>query len=159
MKVVSSGAKSVSTSTEHTMVLKQDGSVWGTGSNEDGQLGDGSKTSRNSFVQVASGVMLVVAGSRYRCVGGACTFTYPCVSPHECIHTHMHTHRYPHTHTRTYTHSFILKSDASVWATGSNFYAQLGDGSKLDKMSFVKVAQTRPSGTGARCPPSRFTLS
>ena len=34
------------------MVLKTDGTVWTTGWNEFGLLGDGSQTARNTFVQV-----------------------------------------------------------------------------------------------------------
>ena len=34
------------------MVLKQDGSVFATGDNEHGQLGDGTKTNRLRFVKV-----------------------------------------------------------------------------------------------------------
>ena len=45
------------------MMVKQDGSVWATGSNIHGQLGDGSTTDRNSFVKVkSSGATAVAAG-------------------------------------------------------------------------------------------------
>ena len=36
----------------HSMVLKQDGSVWATGENDYGQLGDGTYTQTTSFVMV-----------------------------------------------------------------------------------------------------------
>ena len=36
-------------------------------------------------------------------------------------------------------HSMVLKGDGSVWATGRNFYGQLGDGTTSNKRSFVKV--------------------
>ena len=36
----------------HSMALKEDGSVWGTGWNEFGQLGDGTTTDRSHYVQV-----------------------------------------------------------------------------------------------------------
>ena len=34
------------------MMVKQDGSVWGTGRNGDGYLGDGTTTDKYSFVEV-----------------------------------------------------------------------------------------------------------
>ena len=36
---------------DDSFVVKQDGSVWGTGANHGGQLGDGTTTDRHSFVQ------------------------------------------------------------------------------------------------------------
>ena len=51
------------------MVLKQDDSVWATGRNTDGQLGDGSTTSRRSFVQVISnGAKALHAGDHHSIV-------------------------------------------------------------------------------------------
>ena len=45
------------------MVLKQDGSVWATGLNEHGQLGDGSRNNRQRFSSVvSSGAQSVSAG-------------------------------------------------------------------------------------------------
>ena len=65
MRVVSSGAKAVAAGSRHTLMLKQDGSVWGTGYNEYGQLGDGSTADRHSFVQVIPGGVKVVAAGAF----------------------------------------------------------------------------------------------
>ena len=37
-----------------TIVVKQDGSLWSTGKNHNGQLGDGSTTNKHSFVKVTA---------------------------------------------------------------------------------------------------------
>ena len=37
----------------HSMLMKKDGTVWATGKNENGQLGDGTRTNRLSFVKSA----------------------------------------------------------------------------------------------------------
>ena len=62
MKVVSSGAQDVA-ARSHSMVLKQDGSVWATGKNDFGQLGDGSTTGSTRFVQVVASRAKAVAAS------------------------------------------------------------------------------------------------
>ena len=46
------GAQAISAGDEHSMLLKRDGSVWATGDNEHGQLGDGTTAYRNTFVEV-----------------------------------------------------------------------------------------------------------
>lgn len=43
---------SVSSAYQHTIVVKKDGSVWGWGDNSSGEVGDGTRTSRYSAVQV-----------------------------------------------------------------------------------------------------------
>ena len=47
-----SGVVGLALGDQHSMILKEDGSVWGTGKNSDGQIGDGSRTSRANFVKV-----------------------------------------------------------------------------------------------------------
>ena len=46
------GAKGVAAGGGHSIVLKDDGSVWGTGSNGYGQLGSGSTVGMSSFTRV-----------------------------------------------------------------------------------------------------------
>ena len=66
VKILSGGAKDVAAGGGHSMVLKQDGSVWSTGRNTFGQLGDGSKTDRHSFVKVVpSYAQAVAAGAEH----------------------------------------------------------------------------------------------
>ena len=62
-------AKAVSAGRFHSLVLLQDTSVWVTGSNAYGQLGDESTTNRLSFMPVGlSGASCVVAGRDYSIV-------------------------------------------------------------------------------------------
>ena len=57
------GVVSVAAGEFHSMILKQDGSVWATGYNTQGQLGDGSTSLKQGFVKVISdGVHVVAAG-------------------------------------------------------------------------------------------------
>ena len=48
---------------ENTFFLKNDGTVWGTGENDNGQLGDGTTVNRHSPVQIMSGVKSVSAAA------------------------------------------------------------------------------------------------
>ena len=103
MQVMSSGAEAVAAGGSHSLVLNQDGSVWATGWNVFGQLGDASKTDKATYVQVFfsfTGAKAIAAGSR---------------------------------------HSMVLSQDGSVWATGRNYFGQLGDGTKVDNRNFVQV--------------------
>jgi alpha-tubulin suppressor-like RCC1 family protein len=84
----------------HTLALKTDGTLWGTGANGGGQLGDGTGTDRNTFTQLLTGVSSIAAG-KYS--------------------------------------SFVVKTDGTLWATGSNFFGQLGDGTNTSRNTFVKV--------------------
>src|SRR3954468_4767834 len=54
----------------HTVALKNDGTVWTWGYNQNGQLGDGTTTQRTAPVQVSglSGVVAVAAGYEHTLV-------------------------------------------------------------------------------------------
>jgi alpha-tubulin suppressor-like RCC1 family protein len=60
-----SGVAAVSAGAYHTMILKIDGSLWATGINNTGQLGDGTTTARSMPVQVMSGIAAVSAGNQH----------------------------------------------------------------------------------------------
>ena len=101
IKVISDGATAVAAGGKHSMVLKKDGSVWATGRNNYGQLGNGSNIDVHSFVQVILNYAKSVAT-------GA-------------------------------EHSLVLMRDGRVWVAGCNIYGQLGDGSTTPKNRFVQV--------------------
>ena len=63
------GAVAVAAGMSHTLVLGQDGSVWTSGKNNDGQLGDRTMISNSAFVRVIpSGAQAVAAGDWYSMV-------------------------------------------------------------------------------------------
>jgi alpha-tubulin suppressor-like RCC1 family protein len=55
----------VSAGDSHSLYLKSDGTLWGMGYNADGQLGDGTTTSRSLPIQVATNVSSVSAGNSH----------------------------------------------------------------------------------------------
>ena len=102
-----SGVVGINAGYSHSVFLKADGTVWATGSNSNGQLGDGTPTKRNNAVQVTddsgnplSGVVGITAG---------------------------------------YDHTVFLKADGTVWATGNNYSGQLGDGTTTQRNNPVQV--------------------
>ena len=69
VKILSGDAKAVAAGGGHSMILKQDNSVWSAGMNTHGQLGDGSRTDKDSFVQAISGhAKAVAAGAEHSLV-------------------------------------------------------------------------------------------
>ncbi len=56
------GVAKVSTGYTSTMILKTDGTLWATGNNSKGELGDGTNVNKTTPVQVMSLVALVSTG-------------------------------------------------------------------------------------------------
>ena len=52
----------IATGTDHTMILMSDNTLWVTGSNTHGQLGDGTTLNKSTPVQVMTNVVSVAAG-------------------------------------------------------------------------------------------------
>jgi alpha-tubulin suppressor-like RCC1 family protein len=99
---VPGGVKAVAAGLQYSVALKNDGTVWAWGTNDVGQLGDGTTTNRTAPVQVSglSGVTALVAGTG---------------------------------------HALALKNDGSVWAWGANNMGQLGDSTTTDRSTPVQV--------------------
>jgi alpha-tubulin suppressor-like RCC1 family protein len=91
----------------HSVYLKGDGTIWATGKNSDGQLGDGSTTNRSNPVQVTD-----AGGSPINGVVKIAAFD---------------------------SHTVYLKNDQSVWAVGKNVNGELGDGSTSNRSNPVQV--------------------
>ena len=146
---VTTGVASVAAGADHTMYVKTDGTLWATGSNAQGQLGDGGNLTSNTPVQVATGVASVAAGrvhtmyvktdgtlwamgdNRYGQLGDGTT-----------------TNRSSAVRVATGVasvatggdHTMYVKTDGTLWAMGYNLFGQLGDGTATNRSSAVRVA-------------------
>ena len=136
-EVVIDSAKAVAAGGGHSMVLKQDGSVWSTGRNEFGQLGNGLKNGCKSFTLVISGhATAIAAGTKHSLVvmedGGVWAAG---VNQYGQLGDGSTYQR--NTFVQVISggaavaaagkdHSMVLKHDGSVWTAGFNGYGQLG---------------------------------
>jgi autotransporter-associated beta strand protein len=138
LRTAEAGAKDgnmINCSNGHSLVLKRDGSVWATGYNGYGQLGDRTTITRTISVRVMSEVSAIACGwyhslflksdgsvwaSGRNTVGqlgvagadGVPVRVMGGVMAIACGNSH----------------SLFLKNDGTVWATGLNTYGQLGIG-------------------------------
>ena len=87
----------------HTIILKNDGTLWGCGANSSGQLGLGDTNYRNTFTEITTNTNNI----KSVCCGRDCTF--------------------------------ILKNDGTLWSCGHNTYGQLGLGNKTNRTTFTQV--------------------
>jgi alpha-tubulin suppressor-like RCC1 family protein len=127
----------------HSLFLKSGGSLWGTGNNADGELGDG--TANNADLPegiVASNVVAIAGGgyhtlllksdgslwamgyNGYGALGDGTTDggNYQTNRPEQIVASNVT------AIAAGFLHSLFLKSDGSLWAMGNNGSGQLGDG-------------------------------
>ncbi|WP_309889945.1 RCC1 repeat-containing protein [Archangium sp.] len=148
-----SGVEAVEAGRDYSLVLKEDGTVWGWGTNSNGELGDGTSTSRLTPTQAAglSGVVALATlqvhtlalkgdgtvwawgfnGSGQLGTGSAGpSRSTPAPVPGLTHVVDIDTGS---------GHSLALKSDGTVWAWGYNAYGQLGDGTTTPRYVPVQV--------------------
>ena len=128
---------------EGSFILKTDGTLWATGGNINGKLGDGTHTSFNTWKQVLTNVdkvssgcfntfalkkdgTLWMAGADY--YGGyiedsAWRQVLSGVSQMSC----------------GWNHSLALKTDGTLWAAGTNWQGELGDGTNKNSDTWKQV--------------------
>jgi alpha-tubulin suppressor-like RCC1 family protein len=138
IKVAGGGIQS---SGQHSLALKSDGTVWGWGSNNDGQLGDGTLAERTSAVQtkVITDVVAIAAGGQHSLalkndgtvwawgdnadgqlgIGNTITQTQPVqiTALNGMVMVAI---------AAGGNHSLAVRDDGTVWAWGSNSNGQLG---------------------------------
>ena len=152
VKILDKGVKHVSCGGSHTVITKQDGSIWGAGANDRGELGtNDNKAEHLNFVQIlpkGNDVKEVVAGCRGTLLLKEDGSVFGAGAADEgAFGNNIKTDQ------RTFVkimsgdvkavakscHTLLLKIDGSVWGTGLNQNGQVGDGSFTIRFEFFKV--------------------
>ena len=149
------GAKSVAAGENHTVILKEDGTLWGAGDSSNGELG--LKGILRVFTQLKaadapiSGVKALAAGNNtsffidssgslwasgynyYGELGFGHRNPQPSFSKVESAGLNVK------AIAAGFRHTVILKEDGTLWAAGYNFNGQLGFGDTADRYTFTEV--------------------
>ncbi|MGL1935025.1 MAG: hypothetical protein OCD01_08395 [Fibrobacterales bacterium] len=132
----------------HTMILGVDGTLWTTGRNYNGQLGDGSTVDKSTPVQVMTSVASSSTGASHTMIlktdgtlwatgynqrgqlgdGSNVNKSAPLqvMTGVASVFTGVY-------------HTLVLKTDGILWATGYNHMGQLGDGTTVETNTPVPV--------------------
>jgi len=156
MQIFANGVSQVSAGGFHSLILKTDGSLWVTGRNNSGQLGDGKVKKRVTPVQIyTNGVSQVAAGSehslilktdgslwatgrnKYGQLGNGTSSTYG-YSADKSTPVLIFSSGVSQVAAGE-DYSLILKTDGSLWATGQNVHGQLGDGTTTNRSTPVQI--------------------
>ena len=146
----------IASGNNNSLALKNDGTVWAWGYNYYGQLGDGTRTDKTMAVQVSglSGITAIAGGGSHSLAlkndGAAWAWgdnyygqlgdgIQPYV-PYIKTSVQVNGLSGITAIARGYSHSLALKNDGTVWAWGSNYYGQLGDGTVVDRETVVQVS-------------------
>lgn len=140
--------KAVWASLYHTMILKTDGTLWATGRNSDGQLGDGNTIDRSTPKEIMKDVknasscgihtMIVKNDGTLWATGSNSSGqlgngdTINVFTPVQIMSDVSDVSAGGY-------HTMILKKDGSLWATGRNTDGQLGNGNTINISTPVQV--------------------
>jgi alpha-tubulin suppressor-like RCC1 family protein len=121
----------------HSLILKSDGRLFGSGSNGIGQLGLGYTADQSSPILIMSGVQIIAAGTNYSLILKTGGILYACGyngsgQLGDGTTTERHSPVQIMTGVQSFAaggHSLILKTDGTLFACGGNFFGQFGDGS------------------------------
>lgn len=156
------GVTAVAAGNEHSLFLKNDGTVWACGRNDLGQLGDGTATHRTAPVQVAitGTVTAIAAGGEYSLFLKNDSTVWACGwNASGQLGDGTTTSRITPVQVTSLSgisvvaageeHSLFLKNDSTVWACGSNANGQLGTGTADNNPHSTPVQVTSLSGITA----------
>jgi alpha-tubulin suppressor-like RCC1 family protein len=143
---------SISVGSQHTVAVKQNGTLWAWGENTFGQVGDGTNTQRNYPVQIGSAInwVSVTAGTTYS-IGLKADGTLWGWGENAYGQLGNGTILPQNTPVQIGTasdwatiaagayHTVALKSNGTLWAWGRNNFGQLGDGTAVDKPNPVQI--------------------
>ena len=147
--------KSVYCGSRQTFILKNDGTLWGTGYNGNGELGLGDTTHRTIFTKIttnADNIKSISCGYYHTCMLKNDGTLWGCgensygqlglgkTTSTETIFTQITTKvndvKSVHCGGRF---TLMLKNDGTLWTCGHNGYGQLGLGDTSDRATFTQV--------------------
>ncbi len=134
----------ISAGEDHSLFLKNDGTVWSTGRNDYGQLGDGTFTNKNIPIQILglTNISAISAGTDHSLflkndgtVWGVGRGGFGQLGNGTLVNVNIPVQILGLTGINAISaggfHSLFLKNDSTVWATGRNNFGQLGNGTTL----------------------------
>lgn len=146
----------------YTVAIRRDGSLWAWGHNNRGQLGDGTRQYRATPVRIMGSVVAVSAtrehtaailadsslwlwgDNRYGKLGDGRRTTYDGDDRilEDC---NRRTPTYAMDDVMAVSaghyHTMAIRSDSSLWGWGYNKYGQLGDGTRVDKVTPLRIME------------------
>lgn len=133
----------------HSFVVKEDGSLWAFGSNDDGELGDGTKVSKFQPVKIMDDVLMPVAGWNFGLAIKQDNSLWSWGSNYGgCLGDGTNTQRLTpqkirdniiYAEANQWSCGRAIDSDGNLWTWGKNEYGNLGDGTSTDRFSPVKI--------------------
>ena len=135
----------------HTVILKNDNTLWGCGFNGYGQLGLGNTTNQKIFTQIATDIKSVYCGGGYTLIlKNDGTLWGSGNNEHGQLGLGDTTNRKEFTQITTntdnvksvycgYYYTLILKNDSTLWGCGVNSSGQLGLEDKNDRNTFTMI--------------------
>jgi len=143
-------AVDVACGSEFTLFLMSDGSLWGLGRNEQGELGDGTVTNRNVPIQIATDVTRIAAGFYFSMfVKSDGTLWTMGQNGSGQLGDGTTSQRITPVQVPGATNvvaigaggffSLFAKADGTLWGMGANENGQLGDGTNSQRNSPVQV--------------------
>ena len=147
--------KLVDCGSEHTLILKNDGTLWGCGYNGYGQLGLGDTNYRTTFTQITTNtddIKEIYCGANHTLILENNGTLWDCGHNNRGqlgLGDTNDRNTFTQVTTNAYNikeiycgwdHNFILKNDGTLWSTGYNNYGQLGLGDETNRTTFTQVA-------------------
>ena len=139
---------------KYTLMLKNDGTLWGCGANDYGQLGLGDGTNRKTFTQITTNtndIKSVYCGWYHTIILKNDGTLWGCgYNINGELGLGDSSHRYTFTQAITNVNdiksvycnagnTFILKNDGTLWGTGWNGYGNLGLGDTNGRTTFTQI--------------------
>ena len=138
----------IAAGSNHTLALKEDGTVWAFGRNTLGQVGNGTIVDALSPVQVLTGAVAIATGTEHSLAVKADGTVWSWGRNDASQLGRTGTATTPAQMTGVTgavavaggaNHSLVLKADGTVWAVGANAAGQVGDGTTTMRSTAVAV--------------------